>query len=57
MTREEWIKKYAEYMNKKIDLDYYLCVQSAEAALENIEFDLDEDPQDVADDDMSCWSD
>ena len=57
MDREEWITRCAARFETRGGLHLIEARGFAEAALENLNDDTAESPEDAADEDMSCWTD
>ena len=57
MDKEEWLTKCAARFEARGGLNLEKARYFAEASLENLDFDLTEDPEDAADEEMSCWTD
>jgi hypothetical protein len=56
ITRELWIERFVGHLRKRSGCDAQFARQTAEAQLENLGEDLTEKPEDVADDEMSYWT-
>lgn len=57
MKREEWIARCAARYAERGGLGAVQAKEFAEISLEGIDGDLTENPEDTADEDMTCWSD
>lgn len=56
MEKLFWKFKYARHLKKKLDLTMMQALQSAEAALEQVDYDLNEDPVEMAQEEVFCWA-
>lgn len=56
MKKLFWKFKYARYIKKKMDLTMRQALDSAEASLEMVDYDLSEDPIYLADEEIQCWA-
>lgn len=50
-----WVERFAARMLKESEMPMEEGRKWAEVALENLDGDLSESPEDAADDEMSCW--
>ncbi len=55
ITREEWLNRCAARLVLRAELTPAVARDIAEAQLENIKDDLTENPEDMADEELSCW--
>ena len=55
MKKLFWKYKYARHLKRRLGLTMRECLQSAEAALENLNYDLDECPVTAAEEEYYCW--
>lgn len=56
MKKLFWKIKYARYLKKKLGISMKMAFQSAESALENIDYDLEECPIDCAQSEIFAWA-
>lgn len=57
MDKEEWLTTCAARFETRAGLNLELARSFAEASLEVVDGDLTENPEDAADEEMSCWTD
>jgi len=58
LKRKEWINKYIGRIQERCsDVSNSFAKELAEASLENIKYDLTECPVEMANEEISCWSD
>ncbi len=57
MNKEEWLTRCAARFATRGGLHLKQARDFAEAALENLNGDLTENPEEAADEDMSYWTD
>ena len=56
MKKLFWKFRYARHLKKKLGLTMRQCLDNAESALENIDFDLTECPIDCAQEEVYQWA-
>lgn len=56
MKKLVWKIRYARHLQKKLDLTMRQAMESAEATLEQIDYDLGEDPIEMAQEEVFCWA-
>lgn len=57
ISREDWLNRCAARLIERAALTREVALDIAEAQLENIKEDLTENPEDMADEELSCWGD
>lgn len=57
MTKEEWLARCAARYQTRAGMETTEAMQAAAASLENLDGDLTENPEDAADEDLTCWHD
>lgn len=57
MDENEWLSRCAAQYMKRIGMSEEDARDAAKAALENLDNDLTENPEDAADEDLSYWQD
>ena len=57
MDKKEWLTRCAERYQSRAGMEAGEAMQAAEASLENLDNDLTENPEDAADEDLTCWQD
>lgn len=55
-SREEWLARFAQRLIDRSQMDRETALQSAEAYLEMLNYDLGEDPEDCAEEEMEGWA-
>lgn len=55
MKKLFWKFKYARYIKRKMGLTMKQALDVAEASLEAVGYDLNEDPIYLADEEIQCW--
>lgn len=55
MEKQEWLDRCAAQLKKRGGLDDVSAAEVAEGCLELWDGDLTQNPEDVADEEMSCW--
>lgn len=53
-SQEEWDKLYKDHLVESLDIDEELAQNCLDAAQEHIDYDED-DPIDIANEEISCW--
>lgn len=54
-TADEWVMRCAARYQQRGGMAPKEAVSAAEASLENLDGDISENPEDAADEDMTCW--
>lgn len=57
MDKNEWMARCAARYQQRAGMEAGEAMQAAEASLENLGNDLTENPEDAADEDLTCWQD
>lgn len=55
MTKEEWLNRCAARYQQRSGMEAGEAMKAAEASLENLDNDVTENPEDAADEDLTCW--
>lgn len=55
-SREDWLARFAQRLIDRSKMDRETALQSAEAYLEMLNYDLGEDPEDCAEEEMDGWA-
>lgn len=56
-TADEWVMRCAVRYQQRGGMNPKEAVNAAESSLENLDGDISENPEDAADEDMTCWQD
>lgn len=55
ISKDEWLQRCAARYQHRAGIEASEAMSCAEASLENLDGDLTENPEEAADEDLTCW--